>query len=541
MLPAFFASLIAGNLVLVARTHWQGAFPIRFLLIDDAMISMNFACSLVEGCGLVWYCGYPRVEGYTNLGWVLYMAFWHLWGLPSAYTSLPLLLTGLATLVWHIRELYRLGEVLGGEAIGKMAAWFAAAFPPFWFHHTSGLETGFLTALLTFMARESLREAPSPFRLPAAAALGTLIRMDFLVWVAALTGAEVLRNGLRSGRTSLPFSLQSVVPLLCTAGVAGGVALWRWNYYGAWVPNTYLLKVASLPPLVRVANGLLSGAWYVRNHLVLGALALWGVWKLRHSSGRLVLASLVGASLAYNAYVGGDIYEDSYDGSRFLFMGLSAVFVLAGVSARALGHVALQGTSLALVSLGIPLPKGEEVGERWKKAFIHARSAELFPLELHFRRGAVLYTLLAGSFPYFYPQFQWRDLMGKVDPHTAIAGDTVTCFRFPPLLFYQGHTRANWQGLLAEGEGCTDCWILMWACDSSGHKHTFGASWWDRYLPSWFFWGCQDRSPPSYSPFSSQEDSLRFCTHFTLIPGSPNIWKRKKPPSDTTLSLVRTP
>ncbi len=57
----------------------------RVILVDDAMISMGFARSLAEGWGLVWYCGHPRVQGYTNLGWTLYMALWHKMGLSPEY------------------------------------------------------------------------------------------------------------------------------------------------------------------------------------------------------------------------------------------------------------------------------------------------------------------------------------------------------------------------------------------------------------------------------------------------------------------------
>src|SRR5207249_745853 len=49
-----------------------------FTLADDQMISMRYAENLAHGHGLVWNAGGPRVEGYTNFLWMLYMAAFHL-------------------------------------------------------------------------------------------------------------------------------------------------------------------------------------------------------------------------------------------------------------------------------------------------------------------------------------------------------------------------------------------------------------------------------------------------------------------------------
>jgi arabinofuranosyltransferase len=53
-----------------------------FSLFDDAMISMRYGRNLGQGYDLVWNPGSERVEGYTNLLWVLYMGAIHL--LPIA-------------------------------------------------------------------------------------------------------------------------------------------------------------------------------------------------------------------------------------------------------------------------------------------------------------------------------------------------------------------------------------------------------------------------------------------------------------------------
>jgi len=63
-----------------------------FTLWDDSMISMRYAYNLAHGNGLVWNAG-DHVQGYSNLGWTLWLALIHKMGLPLRLTSLPVLLS----------------------------------------------------------------------------------------------------------------------------------------------------------------------------------------------------------------------------------------------------------------------------------------------------------------------------------------------------------------------------------------------------------------------------------------------------------------
>ena len=61
---------------------WETSFEVSgsryFVLQDDSMISMRFARNLAHGHGFVWNVLGPRIEGFTNLLWVLVMAAFHL-------------------------------------------------------------------------------------------------------------------------------------------------------------------------------------------------------------------------------------------------------------------------------------------------------------------------------------------------------------------------------------------------------------------------------------------------------------------------------
>jgi hypothetical protein len=49
-----------------------------FTLFDDAMIGMTYARTFVNTGELVWFPGAERVQGFTNLLWVLYMSLLHI-------------------------------------------------------------------------------------------------------------------------------------------------------------------------------------------------------------------------------------------------------------------------------------------------------------------------------------------------------------------------------------------------------------------------------------------------------------------------------
>lgn len=131
--PVGVGMVLASIVILFqAPIRQEGRF-FGWVLDDDAMISMTYARNLVRGCGLVWQCGGEKVEGYTNLGWVLYMAFWHWVGIPPRWAALPILLTGVVVLGVHVWGIYLLGREIGGEPVGEWAAWISTVFPHLYF------------------------------------------------------------------------------------------------------------------------------------------------------------------------------------------------------------------------------------------------------------------------------------------------------------------------------------------------------------------------------------------------------------------------
>ena len=59
-----------------------------FTLSDDIMISMSYAKTFINSGELTWYDGSPRVQGYTNFLYTIFLSFIHLFKFNPSINSL---------------------------------------------------------------------------------------------------------------------------------------------------------------------------------------------------------------------------------------------------------------------------------------------------------------------------------------------------------------------------------------------------------------------------------------------------------------------
>jgi len=499
----------------------------RFMLIDDAMISMCYARSLTEGCGWVWYCGAERVQGYTNFLWTLYMAFWHFLGFSGDIGALPILLTGLITIGMQIYWLYRLGEVVGGEAIGRMSAWVGAVFFPLIRWHVSGMETGVLAVLLTYYLYRLLR-VESRWRLwdLVWVGVGVLVRMDFAMWAVGLAAwAAYTRKSWR-----LLWEVMSIVGI---AGIA--LIAFQWAYYGEPVPHTYYVKVRSVPLLYRVLNGLISLAKYMYVNLALFATALYGLWRLGWRQEKSMLLGLsFGLGVLYNLHVGGDAWENPSTGSRFLLMGILGVISLAGYGLSQWGW-GMKFIGLLVIFYGIPSPRlnvesmraiylykiyQNPTSEKMRGFYYVEQTAT--NLSRIISPGKVVAVRAAGSYPYFYREYRWLDVLGLCSKHDSL--DPVICsIRSAPLIYLPGHTHAGWKRALREADVFFDKYFQC----KSLYDYSFPFSWQCK-LSGLLGHDCCMRSHYS-GPYPNAETWMQLCKTFTTDSLQPAIHWRTVP------------
>ncbi len=434
-------------LVLALQTSWMWPF-----FSDDAFISLRYSQRLLAGEGLTWTDG-ERVEGYSNLLWVLGCALFGALGLDlvTAARALGALATTLAfvllaralsprdLLTASVAALTPLlvattqvvtGWTLSGLEGPLCLLWLAAGFAAMLRAHEH--------QPLAAWSQKTWMRCSVPF------ALLCWTRPDAPLWVAmGAIGVALatLRGGLRrASQRALWFAL-----LPFTAFVAQ--LLLRVLYYGDVVPNTAHVKAEF------TANNLPAGLTYVHDaalaHIGLiapAALAmLWLLWRANTRALAFVLALPVLAWFAYLAAIGGD----HFPGRRLLHSALAPLALLAGLGLAALPAGA------ARVAFAICLLLG--AGWNVQIARTDAQSLELKG-EIWEWRGRVIGEALqaafgrerprlavdaAGAMP-FYSELPALDMLGLCDrtiAQTPVAPWIATMR--PEIPRPPGHQRGN--------------------------------------------------------------------------------------------------
>ena len=325
--PSVGAVVIAGiGLVafLVSARAWA-------FLCDDAFISFRYADNLAEHGALVFNPTLPeRVEGYTNFLWVVVLGGLSWLGIPPpvAAPALTVLasavgLVAVTGLTLALRR--RFGEPGGRlRAIDLLPALLLSVTPEYvvWSH--SGLETSTAGALVLGSMWAWTRD-----RWPLAAGLcaaAGLVRPDTLVpiaafglaWLAVVGVPSLRREGVAALRSLRWRSLAAALAIFVVPVVAH--LLWRYAYYGQWLPNTWAVKQAGR--LLRDTWGVDYVRAWVSGVGLVYFVPLFVMVRARH----LLLAVPAAASVAYAWWIGGDFMAYG----RFLLPATACVFGLVG-------------------------------------------------------------------------------------------------------------------------------------------------------------------------------------------------------------------
>jgi arabinofuranosyltransferase len=277
-------------------------------IADDSLISLRYSARLVAGEGLTWNDG-ERVEGFSNLSWVLANALLHLLGLELITASRILGVASTCAMLWCIVA-SEPGSAARGLLAGGLAACAVALSGPIAVWAVGGLEQPFVALFLAaaLLFCRALLEGSTAARSWAACSLAALClsRPDGPLLTAAIIVGFLLARGVSIG--ALAARLRDAFGLGLPSGIAVlGQLAFRLLYYRDWVPNTARAKLALTPE--RLASGRdylwhgLESAWPLLAIAVVGLIAgrafkrtLLVVWV------PLVLWS------AYVVFIGGDIF-----------------------------------------------------------------------------------------------------------------------------------------------------------------------------------------------------------------------------------------
>jgi arabinofuranosyltransferase len=211
--------------------------------IDDAYITYRYADNLARGLGPV-FNDEERVEGYTSLSWMLLMAAIRLAGLdPVPASKVMGLVCGLLTLA----ATFNLARLVSAHRKGTaaLAVLGLATHSALALNTVMGLETALYTLLLTVAVLRLLgeQEGKGWWLSTLLFALTALTRPEGI----AVFGLTWLYQVLLA-RERWPLTLSR---LALFGTIVGAHFLWRWGYYGEWLPATYYAKTGDLGPRLR--------------------------------------------------------------------------------------------------------------------------------------------------------------------------------------------------------------------------------------------------------------------------------------------------
>lgn len=314
-MPFILGAAFLFYLVFIYRTIFFIDGEMYFTLVDDAMISMKYARNLANGMGLVWNIGEFPVQGFTNMGWTLYMAILHLIPISGSKISLLVMLTSVFLLLGNTFLIFKICEML--EPKMKQAAIIAAIITAFYyplvFWSLRGMEVGLLTLLVNLSVLLVIHISQTIsikklILLSGILLLALLVRMDVLLSVFLILVYLYSHTRIRQ---TIHFWL--LTTLISVGFIA--IIVFSYMYFGDIYPNTYYLKVEGVSFIVRVKLGIAVFVEYAsRDFIMLLLISVAGLFVYRDLRNKesFLLLGIFFVQCIYSIYVGGD-YAEPYN------------------------------------------------------------------------------------------------------------------------------------------------------------------------------------------------------------------------------------
>jgi hypothetical protein len=426
----------------------------RAFLHDDAYITLRYARNLAEGSGLTWNPG-ERVEGYTSFLASALIAVLGRMGVNFVTAARGLnfaALLGLASLL-YLRRRWGAGPRKALPLAFAIPVMLVLSAHPLSIWALGALEGPVYALTVTLsvtLVMDLLTPGASPLRHLAAGlclALTTLTRPDGIIFVL-IAFAFLLVVGLRSEGGERAGHWRGLSHF--GAGVAGPLVihgLWRFAYYGAWLPNTFHAKLIGVP------SGSLAGGfgyalefsttppfWPLLALLGFGILAA----SRRDRLHALFLFSCIVAYLSFVVIAGGD----HMPAMRLMLplIPLCALTLGLGLD-RMIGERSLRlglVCTIASFALGLwqisyfPPQPGDPAARIGTRVGQH--------IARHWEPGRLIALATAGSIPFYAPENRYIDTLGLNDPvisRRKIEAYVTEAQKMP------GHAKGDGQYLLA--------------------------------------------------------------------------------------------
>ena len=417
------------------------------LLFDDAMISMRYAWNLANGNGLVGNPG-EYVQGYSNLLMTLFMTLIHLifdkrFAIMAVNVSgiVFMLLIAYAT-AQVTRHLYHDASPRESNIASLTAFALILCYYPLTYWSLMGMETGMLAMLLTFATlcifkHEHGGKTRELYLATLLLSLALLTRTESVIYASLLGLYCILSPQQQERRHHMPHLLVAASLYIAT-GI--GLLLFQHGYYGEWLPNTYTLKLTGMPLHYRIIDGIRFITPFLISMLIIFACVAADMMR-GHNRKKVLACGIVVAAIAYNIYIGGDVWP-YYRITAPVMPLLMALFVVSMMRTMKLAklHQAISNRDTPLVNINkmrlrrtvtaMVMFLGMLVANQpflWESSFI--RKPYLVPFHRHLtntalmlnnilKDGATVGVTAAGIIPYYTDKVT-VDFLGKLDKHVA--------------------------------------------------------------------------------------------------------------------------
>ncbi|MEY4016125.1 MAG: hypothetical protein RIS46_1121 [Actinomycetota bacterium] len=311
-----YAVAVVPGLLFMLILEWQSSEnpwgSRRFTLFDDAMISMDYGRTLAKTGEMVWFPGAPRVQGFTNPLWTLWMAFVHLVGFDGSSAALVISLTGVLLILassWIIFDLVHTYSAGNNHLIAVLAAGSLPFMYPLVYWTLRGMEVGALTFFCLLLLRATVNHIRDgivriQYSMILPIVLGIATRFDFAIFCVVAVAALLMW-----GPAYIKMRLVALYGVIVVA-TAALVCLAQKLYWGSWLPNTYHLKMDGVSPIDRISRGLASSAKTTVLFVII-AVALISQLRFKelHQRVAVIASAMFVAMAAYAVYIGGDAWE----------------------------------------------------------------------------------------------------------------------------------------------------------------------------------------------------------------------------------------
>jgi hypothetical protein len=214
---------------------------------DDSYISFRYAENLADGHGLRFNQGEPPVEGYSNLLWILLCAFVYIlnFDLPTTMPVVGVLLSVFnITILW---ALYRRRKIPALQMLFPLLV--LACSGPVVMYAISGMEMPLYTLLLLLLVYflDLVLDTGRWIWWAGAAVTAFLLAIcrpeGMMVYpLVAVLMVWFLRGGRGGKQTGHAWKAPLIASLAGFVVILGVYHVWRFGYFGEWLPTPLLSK-----------------------------------------------------------------------------------------------------------------------------------------------------------------------------------------------------------------------------------------------------------------------------------------------------------